>query len=57
MKIHIYRDVTRQYRFRVVARNGRIVANGEGYKRRQGCVNAIRALRRGVNNAIVVSEK
>ncbi len=39
---HIYRDAVNQYRWRLLAANGRTIANsGEGYYNRQDCVHAI----------------
>lgn len=38
MKIVVYRDGVGEWRWRIVARNGRVVADsGEGYKRRTAC--------------------
>lgn len=39
----IYRDPTGEYRFRVLARNGEIIAQGESYKRRQDAVDVLEA--------------
>jgi len=42
----LYRDRARQWRWRVVARNGRLVADcGEGYRRRADALNGARAAR------------
>jgi uncharacterized protein YegP (UPF0339 family) len=42
MKYVLYIDVNRQYRWRLVAANGRIIANsGEGYYNRIDCLAAI----------------
>lgn len=42
----IYQDRKREFRFRLRARNGRIIVNaGEGYKRRAGALNAIEKVR------------
>lgn len=48
MKFEIYRDTSRkrEWRWRLRAKNGRIIANsGEGYKRLQGCEDAIDLIR------------
>lgn len=43
----IYQDGGKQWRWRVVARNGRIVADcGEGYRRRAGALRGARAAQR-----------
>ena len=42
MKIEIYKDDAGEWRWRMVARNGKIVADsGEGYRRRLGAVRAV----------------
>ena len=42
MKFHIYRDKAGEWRWRLVARNGRIRADsGEGYTRKFDCERAI----------------
>lgn len=42
MKFHLYRDAKREWRWRLVARNGRIVAtSGEGYKRKASALAAM----------------
>jgi uncharacterized protein YegP (UPF0339 family) len=39
---HVYRDAHNQYRWRLLAGNGRIIANsGEGYFNRGDCIHAI----------------
>lgn len=40
-KLHIYQDARGEFRWRMVASNGKTVADsGEGYKRRSGAVKA-----------------
>ena len=47
MRFVIYRDTERQWRWRLVAANGRIFADSaEGYARRGGCLHGIRLVRR-----------
>jgi hypothetical protein len=42
MTFVLYRDLKRQWRWRLVARNGRILADSaEGYNRRQDCLRII----------------
>lgn len=45
MIYEIFRDRKNQFRFRLKARNGRIIAQSEGYKRKAGAMNAIDAIR------------
>jgi uncharacterized protein len=42
MKFHIYKDSTGEWRWRLKAANGKIVADsGEGYPSKQSCRNGI----------------
>lgn len=42
MKFEIYRDKAKEWRWRLVAKNGKTIADsGEGYKRQGRCVYAI----------------
>ena len=44
MKIVIYKDGKGEYRWKLVARNGRVVADsGEGYKRKSGILKTLNA--------------
>lgn len=63
MKFHIYRDARGEWRWRLKARNGRIVADsGEGYVRKAGAINAAAAVMHGIdqmpyNEPLIVVEK
>lgn len=47
MKFEIYRSgKDRLFYWRLVSRNGNIIAQGEGYKRRAGALKAIRAVQK-----------
>lgn len=39
----IYRDTAGQFRFRVLARNGEIIAEGESYRHHQDAVDVLEA--------------
>ena len=45
-KYELYTDRAGEYRFRLKARNGKIVAVSEGYATRQGCLEGIECVRR-----------
>ena len=45
VKIEIYKDVKRQYRWRLRAGNGEIVAQGESYITRTGAQKAVQRLK------------
>lgn len=45
MKFNIYRDNNSEWRWRLVSRNGRIIADsGEGYKGKSGAIKATRKM-------------
>jgi uncharacterized protein YegP (UPF0339 family) len=44
MKFIVYRDDKKEFRFRIVGKNNKIMATGESYKRRQGVYKAINAI-------------
>lgn len=55
-KFEVYLDKAGEYRFRLKARNGEIVATGEGYKAKAGCLNGIESIKKNAPEAEVVSE-
>lgn len=59
MKIEVYRDRKRQWRARVVARNGRIIwMTSEAYRRRVDVMGAVTLLKRAVNAKVIrIKEK
>ena len=44
-KFQIYKDVNGKYRFRLIAPNNKIVAVGEAYETKAGCVNGVNAVK------------
>jgi uncharacterized protein len=52
--IEIYKDDTGEHRWRLVARNGRILASGEGYKRPGGAEKAARTIRDAMATATII---
>lgn len=56
MKIHTYRSkMNKQFYFRIVARNGRIVAQSEGYKRAASRDRTIALFKRTIANMEIVA--
>jgi uncharacterized protein YegP (UPF0339 family) len=54
-KFEIYADAARQFRWRLLAQNGRIVADsGEGYATRSNARRAAENVRRKIGNAEIV---
>ena len=55
-KFEVYTDKAGEYRFRLKARNGEIIAVGEGYKAKASCLNGIESIRKNAPEAEVVKE-
>ena len=53
-KFEVYVDKAGEFRFRLKARNGEIIAVGEGYKAKASCLNGIDSIRRYAPDAEVV---
>ncbi|MBQ7485025.1 MAG: YegP family protein [Oscillospiraceae bacterium] len=53
-KFEVYVDKRGEFRFRLKARNGEIIAVGEGYKAKASCLNGIDSIRRNAPDAEVV---
>ncbi|MCI6093677.1 MAG: YegP family protein [Clostridium sp.] len=56
-KFEVYLDKRGEYRFRLKARNGEIIATGEGYKAKASCLNGIDSIRRNAPESLVVKEE
>lgn len=56
-KWEIYKDKAGEFRFRLKARNGEIIATGEGYKSKDGCKNGIDSIIRNAPEADVIQEE
>jgi uncharacterized protein YegP (UPF0339 family) len=55
MKFHLYRDKNREWRWRLKASNGRVLADsGEGYKRKGGARKAVEIVRAGAAGVEIV---
>ena len=55
-KFEIYTDKKGETRFRLKARNGQIIATGEGYKTKKACLNGVESIRKNAPDADVVME-
>ena len=53
-KYEVYMDNAGEYRFRLKARNGEIIAVGEGYKKKTSCLNGIDSIKRNAPEAEIV---
>ena len=56
-KFEIYADKRGEFRFRLKAANGQIVAVGEGYKAKASCKNGIASIVKNAPEAAVVIEE
>ena len=55
-KFEVYVDKAGEFRFRLKARNGEIIATGEGYKAKASCLNGIESIRKNAPDAAGVKE-
>ena len=55
-KFEIYTDKAGEYRFRLKARNGEIIAVSEGYAAKTSCENGVESVRKNAPKAEVVEE-
>lgn len=53
-KFQIYTDKAGEFRFRLTAANGQIIATSEGYKTKKSCVNGIESVKKNVVDAPTV---
>ncbi len=52
-KFEIYTDKAGEFRFRLKAANGQIIATGEGYKEKKSCKNGIESVKKNAADAPV----
>ena len=55
-KFEVYTDKAGEFRFRLKARNGEIIATGEGYKAKASCLNGIESIRKNAPDAEIIKE-
>lgn len=55
-KFEVYTDKRGEFRFRLKASNGRIIAVGEGYKAIKSCLNGIESVKKNAPDAKIVIE-
>lgn len=53
-KFEMYQDKAGQYRFRLKARNGQIIATSEGYVTKVNCENGIQSVKKNAEEAEVI---
>ena len=52
-KFEVYKDKKGEFRFRLKARNGEIIAVGEGYTAKASCLNGIESVQKNAPDAAV----
>lgn len=55
-KFEVYTDKAGEFRFRLKARNGEIVATSEGYKSKPSCLNGIESVKKNAPEAEIVED-
>ena len=55
-KFEIYKDKADEFRFRLKATNGQVIAVSEGYSSHANCVNGVESVKKNVPEAEVVNE-
>lgn len=53
-KFEVYQDAKKQFRFRLKAANGEIIATGEAYTTKKSCMNGIASIKKNAPIADVV---
>lgn len=55
-KFEVYADKAGEYRFRLTATNGQVIAVSEGYKTMANCMNGVESVKKNAPDAEVVEE-
>ena len=56
-KFEVYADKAGEFRFRLKATNGQIIAVSEGYKAMKSCLNGIASVKKNSQDAKIVKEE
>ena len=56
-KFEVYNDKKGEFRFRLKATNGQIIAVSEGYKAISGCLNGIESVKKNADSKIEMQEE
>lgn len=54
-KFEVYTDKTGEYRFRLKATNGQVIAVSEGYSAKAGCLNGVASVQKNAPDADVIA--
>ena len=50
-RFEIFKDVVGKFRFRLIAQNGEIIAESQGYESKEGCQKGIASVRENASKA------
>ena len=50
-KFEVYKDKKGEFRFRLKASNGQVIATGEGYSSKSACLNGIESIKKNAPKA------
>ena len=53
-KFEVYKDSAGEFRFRLKASNGQVIATGESYKTKAGVLNGIDSIKRNAAGAAII---
>ena len=53
-KFEVYQDKAGEYRFKLKAPNGEVIAVSEGYSSKKSCMNGIESVRKNAPKATIV---
>ena len=56
-KFEVYADKSGEFRFRLKAKNGQIIATGESYKAKKSCLNGIESIRKNADSHLFFEEE
>ncbi len=56
-KYEVYKDKAGEFRFRLKAKNGEIIATGEGYKAKDSCLNGIASIGKNAPEGVLKIEE
>ena len=56
-KFEVYTDKAGEFRFRLKATNGQIIAHSEGYKAMASCMNGVESVKKNAVDAQIVKEE
>jgi len=56
-RFEVYKDAKGEYRFRLKAANGEIIAVGEGYSSKAACLNGIESVKKNASAAEIVDSE